>query len=219
MSGAELIGIISGVIAIVDASRKIYEAVEDASGLPQSFRDVDARLPAVQETLETTRETLKEEEGGEQLGISRIQSRDAMAKILKSCYDKAVALNKTLQAAMPTQGASKAKRYIKAIKIFSTANEVDTLMKGILADIQVLAANHSVKSATKTQIKDLFDIIRRKEKQESIYRGRRATVSLYNAGKGSQFVFDGKGNQNISMGQGMQLNGSSTAPIYISMTS
>lgn len=56
MSGAEVIGVISGIIAIVDATIKIYSAANDASGLPEAFRDVALRLPLVSKTLQTISE-------------------------------------------------------------------------------------------------------------------------------------------------------------------
>lgn len=219
MSGAELIGIISGIISIVDASLKIYEAVEDASGLPRCFRNVAARLPTVQDTLEIARETLEEEEKEGKEGLSRVNSHDALVKILESCYDKATMLNKTLHTIMPTKGASKARRCVKAIKMFPAAEKIESLMNGILNDVHVLAANHSVKSATRTQVNDLTDMIRNTtvEKREPIYFGRRTTVTFYNTGRGSQFVHDGQGDQNVSMGTGVQFNGPSTAPIYITV--
>ncbi|PTB54723.1 hypothetical protein M431DRAFT_508131 [Trichoderma harzianum CBS 226.95] len=227
MSGAELIGIISGIISIVDASLKIYEAVEDTSGLPRCFRNVAARLPVVQDTLETARATLEEEEEGEEEEdkedkeeLQRVKSRDALVKILESCYDKATVLNKTLQTIMPKQGTSKTKRYVKAIKMFPAADKIESLMNGILNDVHVLAANHSVKSATRTQVNNLMDMIRnmKAEKREPLYFGRRATVALCNMGRGSQFVYDGQGNQNVSMGTGVQFNGTSTAPLHITLT-
>ncbi|KAL6789204.1 hypothetical protein J3E68DRAFT_105386 [Trichoderma sp. SZMC 28012] len=220
MSGAELIGIISGIISILDASLKIYEAVEDASGLPRCFRNVVARLPVVQDTLETARAALEEvEDKGDEEELSKLKSRDALVKILESCYDKAAMLNKTLQTIMPTQGASKTKRYVKAIKMFPAADKIESLMNGILHDVHVLAANHSVKSATRTQVNDLIDMIKnmKVERQEPIYFGRRATVSLCNTGRGSQFIYDGQGNQNISIGKGIQFNGTSTAPMFITV--
>ncbi|OPB44042.1 hypothetical protein A0O28_0023600 [Trichoderma guizhouense] len=213
MSGAELIGIISGIIAIVDASLKIYEAAEDASGLPRVFRNVIARLPVIQDTLEAAKEALQEEEERGKHELSRTKSREAMAKILESCYDKATALNKTLKAVMPAQGTSKTKRYVKAIKMFPAADKIESLMNGILHDLHVLAANHSVKSATRSQVKDLMDITRKDEKQ-CVRIGHRTTISLYNAGIGSQFIYDGEGNQNVSTG-GIQYNGSPTMPLCI----
>lgn len=216
MSGAELIGIISGIISIVDASLKIYEAVEDVSGLPRSFRNAIARLPVVQDTLETARASLEEEE---EEGKSRAESRKALAKILNSCYDKAAALSKTLRTTMPRQGARKTERYLKAIKLIPAADKVDCLMNGILHDVQVLAANYSVKSVTRRQFNGLVGMVRQVEKQEFRCSERRATISLYNTGSGSQFIYDGPGNQNVSInGKGTQLTSSPTVPIHISLT-
>jgi hypothetical protein len=213
MSGTDLIRIISSIISIVDASLKIYEAFEDASGLPQSFRDVAARLPIVQDTLETTKAVLEEEEeGGE---IPAAKSRDALAKILESCLAKAASLNKTLQALMPTEGASTTTRCLKAIKIFPTADKVDSLMNGILLDVHVLAANHSVKAATRTQVNHLIALVGKAKLREN--SGRRMAIELCNVGFGSQYIHDGQGNQNVLMGKGMQINGVLTAPLYISV--
>ncbi|KAK7422485.1 hypothetical protein QQZ08_009473 [Neonectria magnoliae] len=51
MSGGEVLGLISGIIAIVDATLKVYNAYSSASSLPSTFRDVAARLLLVQDTL------------------------------------------------------------------------------------------------------------------------------------------------------------------------
>ncbi|KAK4663221.1 NACHT and WD40-domain containing NOD-like receptor 3 [Podospora pseudopauciseta] len=58
MSGAEVIGIISGIIAIVDATAKVYNAANDALGLPEAFRDIVTRLPLVRKTLQTVSRNL-----------------------------------------------------------------------------------------------------------------------------------------------------------------
>ena len=53
MSGPEVTGPISGIIAMIGATMKIYGAANDASGLPEAFRYVATRLPLVRETLQT----------------------------------------------------------------------------------------------------------------------------------------------------------------------
>ncbi|KAH9203473.1 hypothetical protein DL95DRAFT_472355 [Leptodontidium sp. 2 PMI_412] len=45
MSGAEVIGLISSVIAIIEAAKTVYDAAADAKGQPEEFRQVAARLP------------------------------------------------------------------------------------------------------------------------------------------------------------------------------
>lgn len=41
------LGLISSVIAIVDATKKVFDAASDAAGLPEAFREVSGRLPLV----------------------------------------------------------------------------------------------------------------------------------------------------------------------------
>lgn len=215
MSGSEIIGLVSSIIAIVDASIKIYEAVGDSSGLPSQFRDAAARLPAVQNTLENTRTALAEEEENESLLTSK--SYEALSRVLESCFAKTTSLNKILQALKPNEATSPVRRCIKAFKALPNADRVECLMNGILRDVEVLAANHTVKSATRLQVRSLSDMMKKAEKRESMNGSRRATISFYNTGLGAQYVYDGQGNQNVLTGQGLQINGASTAPFHITL--
>ncbi|KAI1772520.1 SesA protein [Hypoxylon cercidicola] len=209
MSGAEVIGLISGIIAIIDASLKLYEAVDDASGLPQSFRDVAARLPLVHDTLEKASTGLTGEEDTAAAYI-------ALARVLESCRNKAAALKEVLQAVMPAVNASRMERYYKAIKTLPNADKVENLMDGILGDLQVLTGNRAVKAATQAQIERLIDAAKRGEKLEG--GGSTPAVSLYNASTGLQYVHSGPGNQNVATGHGIQINERSTGPYYFGWT-
>ena len=42
-----LIGLISGIIQIINATEQVYQAAKDAKGQPTAFREVAARLPLV----------------------------------------------------------------------------------------------------------------------------------------------------------------------------
>ena len=42
-----VIGLISGVISIIEATKAVYDAAKDAKGQPEAFRQVAARLPLV----------------------------------------------------------------------------------------------------------------------------------------------------------------------------
>jgi hypothetical protein len=50
MSGAEaglVIGLISGLLQLLDTAKKVYDAAQDAKGLPKAFREVAERIPLV----------------------------------------------------------------------------------------------------------------------------------------------------------------------------
>ncbi|OTA68561.1 hypothetical protein K449DRAFT_386860 [Hypoxylon sp. EC38] len=206
MSGADVISLISGIIAIIDASLKLYEAVNDASGLPQSFRDVATRLPLVHDTLEVASVGLADEED-----IPSATSRIALTKVLEGCHDKADALKRVMQAVIPQAGASRMERYFRALRTIPNADKVENLMDGILCDIQVLTGNRAVKAATQTQVKHLIDGMKARERSNG---GGRTPASLYNASTGSQYVHSGYGNQNVATRGGIQINGTSAGPFY-----
>ena len=55
MSGTEagfVIGLIPGVISIIEVTKTVHDAVKDAKGQPEAFRQVAARPPLVIEILQ-----------------------------------------------------------------------------------------------------------------------------------------------------------------------
>lgn len=46
-----VVGLISGIIAIIDATKQVYDAAKDQHGLPAAFREVAQRLLLVQDIL------------------------------------------------------------------------------------------------------------------------------------------------------------------------
>jgi hypothetical protein len=55
MSGAEaslVLGLISSIITIIQTTQQVYEAVEDAQGLPANFRKSASKLPLISKLLE-----------------------------------------------------------------------------------------------------------------------------------------------------------------------
>lgn len=147
----DLKGLISGIIAVIDASIQLYKAVDNVSGLPRSFRDVADRLPAILHTLEAARYWLAEEE--EDACMLSTDQYIALSTMLKSCRNKTIAIQKILQSVIPDTNASLIMRCVKAIKAISSTNTVDSLMQGILHDLQVLTANRAVNTASRSQIK------------------------------------------------------------------
>jgi hypothetical protein len=59
MSGVEVIGAISAVTSIVDASIKIYESAQKDLKLSETFKVVGRRLPIILDTLQTCKSHLQ----------------------------------------------------------------------------------------------------------------------------------------------------------------
>ncbi|KAK7428027.1 hypothetical protein QQZ08_005458 [Neonectria magnoliae] len=191
MSGGEVLGLVSGIIAVVDATLKVYNAYSSASGLPSAFRDVATRLPLVRASLCGVLDDLTDEP----------EANRAAASVLKACAEKAAALDKIFHAVIPRTTSSNLDRYRRALQTIPKADRVESLMAGILADLQVLAFHRGVGAATKTQIEALVANGRASQREEQ----PRPVMTFRNAALGAQIVHTGNGNQNINIG-GPQIN-------------
>lgn len=149
MSGAEVIGVISGIIAIVDATVKVYDAATDASGLPETFRDVRMRLPLVQETLQTARKYLENTKPDAEFC-------KAMEPVLEDCADKVTRLKVIFEKVIPHDDVSRMERYSLVVRTLFKGDTVESLMQGILVDIQLLTGNRVTKLPTEYEIADLI---------------------------------------------------------------
>jgi hypothetical protein len=149
MSGAEVIGIISAIIAIVDATVKVYDAATDASGLPEAFRDVAKRLPLVQETLKTARGYLNTINPDEAFC-------NAMKPVLEDCAAKATRLGMIFDRVVPQADTPRLERYLLVTRTLFKGDTVESLMKGILVNVQLLTFNHMTKLPTLSEFADLI---------------------------------------------------------------
>ena len=155
MSGAEVIavlGVISSIIAIVDGTKKVYDAATNAQGLPEAFREVAGRLPIVMDILDSTKQNIQESK------VNHDMCR-GMKHIVGACEEKAKKLEELFHKAIPPDGASDLKRYYKAVKALGKGSEVENLMKGMLEDVQLLACERGTKTATKAQQEQIIKAI------------------------------------------------------------
>lgn len=198
MSGAEVLGIASGIITLLEATAKLYRAANDVSGLPASLADVAARLPLVQRALVRVHDTLLREED------PRPEDRLALARALEACRAKAAALEAVFQAVVPSPGASRVERYRKALHAVSRADRATGLMEGMLADLQLMTGMR------------VFRTEEAEEKETRVVRQKSfSTATVFaNTGPGSQYVHEGDGSQNINFGHGPQFHGPITGSLY-----
>jgi N-terminal domain on NACHT_NTPase and P-loop NTPases len=197
MSGAEaglVVGLISGVISIIEATKTVYDAVKDAKGQPEAFRQVAARLPLVIRILysaEKRTQTLDE------------TAQEALEPILKSCKIKAENLKEIFQKVIRKDDDNWYDRYKKGLSTLRKGDKVECLMEGILKDIQVLAYETLKGTATD---KDLEEI------EEAIKQMNEMPSSLQDETRGVNQNHQGSGNNNANTGGGAQHNG--TGDLY-----
>ena len=140
MSGAEaiaILGIISSVISIVDGTKQVYDAASDTNGLPEAFREVAARLPIVRDILDSAKQHVSRRHTNK-------DCYEAVKNVVEDCQLRAQDLEKLFQKVIPADGASRAKKYLLAVRTLGKGNQVETLMKGMLEDLQLLAIEHGM---------------------------------------------------------------------------
>jgi hypothetical protein len=188
-----VIGLISGVISIIEATKKIYDAAKDAKGQPEAFRQVAARLPLVNDILQTAKEraqTLDE------------SAQDALRPILKSCNAKAEGLQTLFEKVVRKDDDKWYDRYKTALSTLGKGDKVECLMEGILTDIQVLACERLMGTVTNAQIKELDEAIKEMNEMPPSLPDEAGSVNQTHSGSGDNIGVTAAGTVNQHKGSG-----------------
>jgi hypothetical protein len=192
MSGAEagfVVGLIAGVISIIEATKTVYDAAKDAKGQPEAFRQVAARLSLANEILHSAKErtqTLDE------------SAQEALEPILESCKVKAENLKKIFQKVIRKDDDKWYDRYKKALGSLGKEGRVECLMEGILKDVQVLACERLMGTATDTQVKEIEEAIKQMNEMPSSLPDEAGGVIQTHTGSGDNIGHTGPGTMNIN---------------------
>jgi hypothetical protein len=187
-----VVGLISGVISIIDVTKTIYDAAKDAKGQPEAFRQVAARLPLV-------RELLQRAIGGTQKLNETEQ--EALELILQSCEERVESLNKLFRRVIRKDDDKWYNRYRKAIATVTKGKKVESLMREILEDIQVIACEKLEGTATSAQIKELEQAIKEMREMPSSLTDEAGSVTQTSSGSGDNIGNFGSGALTINKAQ------------------
>ncbi|ATY58498.1 repressible alkaline phosphatase precursor [Cordyceps militaris] len=183
MSGAELLGIISAVISIVDATIKVYNAAKDDAGLPPNFKTVSTKFPLVSMLLKDAERYINDK------ADSTITA--TFTPVLTHCKEKATELQQVFEKVIPTEGDARIERYFKAARAIGKGGRVETLMEGILHDLQLLTAKLPVAISARGQASLTEAIEEVKELDPSLPDGFEDAPSFAHSGTGAQNVNTG----------------------------
>ncbi|GAB7332860.1 hypothetical protein MBLNU13_g04578t1 [Cladosporium sp. NU13] len=138
MSGVEAIavlGLISSVIAIIEASRDLYDAASSVDGLHEAFwaEQIDTEY-----SLSTDADRKCDIE----------ESSKAVELLILACRENAKQLQEIFQKVVPDDDASWVERYKKAAHVVvpGKKRKVEDLMKEILEKLQLLHTSCFFKS-------------------------------------------------------------------------
>lgn len=157
MSGAEvfmLLGAISSVVALIEASQKVFSAARDVDGLHDSFRQVANTIPLILQILKdakaTQEQAAKDFADVEDVAMRKtIEDRSqAVQPVIASCQTNIEALQKTFLSVVPNDGDSWLQRSAKAIRSAGPgkARKVHQLCENTLHELQMLHHHHFLRS-------------------------------------------------------------------------
>lgn len=206
------LGIITSTIAVVQAISGTYQAIQLLRGLPSEFNEVNRNLPLAEDTLGLARDQLQ----GQILDES---SKRALLPVVSSCEEKTKKLQdifeKVEKWVKNTKDGSVLDFYRTFLLRLGKAHRVETLMQGILRDLDALATHRLFKTATQNQMAQLKEAIDQLSKVESSVPDSDFEGSMTNSTQ--NIASGGTGNQSVNSGQGQKIN-SGSGEQYIAKT-
>jgi hypothetical protein len=219
MSGAEFIAVtsvISSIIAIVDGIKQVVDAASEVEGLPKAFRQASNKLLLISDILDATTRNFETD------NVSGVEK--SVTLVVNGCKNKWKTLKDLFDKVIPEEEASRVERYYRAVKTLGKGGKVESLMKGMLEDIQLLA---NIKTITTTNIeKDISTATAAQEEKvakaikdvaawqssvpDDVFQEEAYTFN--NVGTG-QYIALGNAKQNISGGESRQYNSSGGSQI------
>jgi predicted signal transduction protein with EAL and GGDEF domain len=138
---------------IVDRAKAHHDVATDENGLPDNFDEASSRLQIIRSILKYIEAQVQNLEVDEATCI-------AMMPIVVACEQKARKLEETFQKILPQTVKSRPDRYIGAAEALGSGPRVETLLKGMLEDIQLLASNHGIRGFTNFQLQEIAEAIK-----------------------------------------------------------
>lgn len=194
-----VLSIISSIISIIDATKQIYEAVEDEAGLSTNFKKSAMKLPLIAKLLEDVERYINS------LGSESIKA--AFIPTLKDCKVQAKLLQKLFEKVMPEEGGSRWDRYVKTARTIGKGGRVESLIKGILDDLQLLTTTFPEVTTPRGKDQLAKAIEEVTEMEPSLPDGFEEAPTFAHFGSGAQNNNTGGGSQYNNNSTGNQNNG------------
>lgn len=215
MSGVEavglVLGIISSVISVVEATHKIFDAANDPKGLHEAFRKAAEKLPLVLRTLKAA-ERIQERMEAECTSSNDTAKKQQIAAtssevepFFETCKNDARALEDIFRRVLPGDDATRAERYQKALKsvLPRKGKKVEGLMQEILENLQLLQNHHYFQAAdaevgVKIDFKEIASGIEELKAFNKTSGAQDSDAGFHHSGSGAINVNSGRGEQFIN---------------------
>jgi alkaline phosphatase len=194
-----VLGMISSIISIIDATKQVYEAVEDGAGLPTNFKKSATKLPLISKLLEDAERYVN--------NAADESIKAAFTPTLEDCKVQATHLQELFGKVVRDEGDSRWDRYVKAARTIGKGGRVEALVGGILDDLQLLTTKFPEVTSPRGK-EQLAKAIEEVSKMEpSLPDGFEQMPAFANYGSGTQNNNTGGGPQNNNNITGNQISG------------
>lgn len=161
MSGLEVLGGISAIIALIDASIKIFDGTRSDIVLPETFETMRTRLPIISNILETCKSDLEPVKDSVPVSLG-----EALKTQICACEKKATMLKEIFEKIISGESDTWRERQFKVIRRLGKGNKVNELIVAITEDVQVIVNSHMLRSTRLHRNCDLANAT--KEPQQEI---------------------------------------------------
>ncbi|KAK8908509.1 hypothetical protein QC760_002884 [Botrytis cinerea] len=194
-----VLSLISSIISIIETTKQVYDAIEDESGLPKNFKKSATKLPLISQLFEDTERYINK--------ATDESIKATFTPTLKNCKVQALQLQELFEKVMPNGSESRWDRYVKAARIIGKKGCVESLVGGILDDLQLLATRFPqvITSRGKEKLENAIEEVAKME--PSLPDGFEQMPAYAHYGSGAQNNNTGDGIQNNNNGAGNQNNG------------
>jgi hypothetical protein len=136
-----VLGLISSIIQIITAAKDVYNAANDASGLPRAFHDVANKLPIILVLLKQA------DEFANRPGVN-VETCEAFRRILEPSKRRSQELHEIFTKVIPKGNSSWVERYSSAVRKLGKGGRVENLIEEILRDMSLFSAYFAFPEAT-----------------------------------------------------------------------
>ncbi|KAF7919155.1 uncharacterized protein EAE98_009475 [Botrytis deweyae] len=199
-----VLGIISSIISIIETTKQVYDAIEDEAGLPKNFKKSATKLPLISQLLEDAERYFNT--------ATDELIKAAFTPTLENCEIQAIQLQaiqlqELFEKVMPKGSDSRWDRYVKAARTIGKKGRVESLIGGILDDLQLLATRFPqvITSRGKEKLENAIEEVAKME--PSLPDGFEQMPAYAHYGSGAQNNNTGGGTQNNNNSAGNQNNG------------
>ncbi|KAK3619913.1 hypothetical protein LTR22_025799 [Elasticomyces elasticus] len=193
MAGVEAIGAIQLIDACIGITKTILDigrAVKDAQGLPPKLRDLCEKLPAIEELLETARDSC--EEGN----VNEDDSKSAKP-ILKQCEQALGELRDIFRKACPKEGEDRTKRIWRGARtvFFGRDGQVQKLIVAVQENLKLLEQKEVFRIGDKLdELQQLTEALAQDDDSRITHIGS-GNILANHGGSHTNYLMSGSGRQ------------------------